>query len=112
MTALRQMTTLRQKIGVMTAYANGSLVQRRRNGIPAATWEDVKNPKWSWGEFDYRVKKSVIYLLICRTSTGDIASSRTFHSEKEALEHAMNTKHKASLLEIDSYGNASFVHPY
>ena len=47
-------------IKVMQAYMEGKRIECKENG--SATWIEVSNPKWYWGDFEYRVKPQPIRL--------------------------------------------------
>lgn len=43
----------------MLAYANGEKIECISRVDDADVWEDVKNPLFQWGDYDYRVKPTM-----------------------------------------------------
>ena len=48
------MSTIEQKIEIMQAHKEGKTVQFRHNSS-LGTWGVVKNPRWNWHYYDYRI---------------------------------------------------------
>lgn len=48
--------TARRAAEVMLAYANGEKIECISRVDDTDAWEDVKNPLFQWGDYDYRVK--------------------------------------------------------
>lgn len=51
------MKTLEEKIAVMTAHANGAVIEGRFVGLTG--WQTLEHPNWNWVNGDYRVKQSL-----------------------------------------------------
>lgn len=48
-----------EMIEVMQAYARGEIIQLcdiKNDEENSDNWEDIKDPSWNWGYFNYRVK--------------------------------------------------------
>lgn len=48
------MKTIEEMISVMESYKEGKTIQI--NNVGMGDWEDLKDPDWDWGRYDYRVK--------------------------------------------------------
>ncbi len=54
-----KMKSLEKKLEVMQAFRDGAKIQRRRaEGGYSPIWQDITNPNWMWGMYEYRVKPS------------------------------------------------------
>lgn len=68
------MTTLKEKIAVMQAYADGMPIEFSSNG---ETWHPMSDPIWNWGVHDYRVAKKKIKGMIAICKRPDTLASLT-----------------------------------
>ena len=57
-------TAIADKIAVMTAYANGELIQEVRLGS-GCDWSDSYFPSWNWENFSYRIAPKPTYTPFC-----------------------------------------------
>ncbi len=49
------MSTLQEKIAVMSAFAKGVKIEYRRKSY-RLEWRSADDPSWNWEEFDYRIQ--------------------------------------------------------
>ena len=54
------MKTTKEMIEVMQAYERGEQIQIKSEKKDC--WDDICNPVWDWGTFDYRVKQKTKYV--------------------------------------------------
>ena len=54
------MKTTKEMIEVMQAYERGEQIQIKSEKKDC--WDDICNPVWDWGTFDYRVKPKTKYI--------------------------------------------------
>lgn len=60
------------QIAVMQAFVRGEALERRYQGAVHAQWTTVDEPKWNWGDYEYRVKLELpikYRLFLWQTST-------------------------------------------
>ena len=80
------MKTTKEMIEVMQAYERGEQIQIKSEKKDC--WDDICNPVWDWGTFDYRVKPNKSYV--------------PFETQEEFLE--AYRKHGDGLISIDDNG--------
>ena len=73
--------TLKEKIAVMQAYADGHLIEFK----PVSgnlDWDKVSIPSWNWDSNHYRVKREPKVIYVTRYADGGLTSFNTASAEK------------------------------
>lgn len=85
------MQTIDEMIAVLTAAKEGRKIQARHTDNPTDLWENIANPLWDFGSYDYRAKpepREWVMVPICGSK--NYVTARLFKSGSDAAMHHAN----------------------
>lgn len=80
------MKKTRDMIEVMQAFENGAEIECALNCYVNKKWDDTKNPKWDWRDYDYRVKGTSEYIPFTFEDWEVIINEIVKHKTKPIIE--------------------------